>query len=92
MVVEDGVSAAVVGSVNNLVGVALLGTSLLEEHKQYLAQFSTVVVALDPDALTKTMEYARDLRSVAKTVKVLRLEDDIKYRNVGDMRKLGEIG
>ena len=91
VVVEDCVSAAVVGSVNNLVGVALLGTSLLEEHKQYLAQFSTVVVALDPDALVKTMEYAKDLRSVAKTVKVLRLEDDIKYRNVCDMKKLGDI-
>lgn len=91
VVVEDCVSAAVVGGVNNLVGVALLGTSLLEEHKQYLAQFSTVVVALDPDALTKTLEYARQLRTVVQTVKVLRLEDDIKYRKPEDMKKLGDI-
>jgi len=91
VVVEDCVSAAVVGSVNNLVGVALLGTTLLDEHKQYLSQFSTVMVALDPDALTKTMQYVKDLRSVVKNVKGIKLVDDIKYRNPDDMQKLGDI-
>ena len=40
VVVEDCVSAAVVGG-GNFVGIAVLGTSLSDAHKKYLAQFST---------------------------------------------------
>ena len=62
IVVEDCVSAAVVGTVSDVhVGVAVLGTSLSESHKRYLSQFSTAVVALDPDALPKTLAFVRDL-------------------------------
>ena len=50
VVVEDCVSATVVGS-THIVGVAVLGTSLSEAHKKWLAQFSTTIIALDPDAL-----------------------------------------
>jgi hypothetical protein len=90
VVVEDCVSAAVVGNVKNLVGVALLGTSLGEEHKQYLAQFSTVLVALDPDAVMKSSYHAQELSNHVENVKVLNLEQDIKYRNPADMHKLEE--
>ena len=55
VVVEDCVSATVVGY-GSFVGVALLGTSLQEAHKGYLAQFSTAIIALDPDALPKTLQ------------------------------------
>ena len=50
VVVEDWVSAAVVGG-KSFVGVAILGTSLQESHKGYLTQFSTAVIALDPVAV-----------------------------------------
>ena len=90
VVVEDCVSAAVVGY-GNFVGVALLGTSLQESHKRYLAQFSTAIIALDPDALPKTLAMAKELRGHVSDVRVLRLVDDIKYRNPTDMEALDAI-
>ena len=90
VVVEDCVSAAVVGD-DRHTGVALMGTSMSNEQKQYLTQFSTAVVALDPDALKKTLAIAKELRSVVKDVKVLRLQDDIKYRNEKDIDALNTI-
>jgi DNA primase len=90
VVVEDCVSAAVVGY-GSFVGVALLGTSLQDSHKRYLAQFSTAVIALDPDALPKTLQMAKELRGHVLDVRVLRLDDDIKYRNPTDMDKLDAI-
>lgn len=91
VVVEDCVSAAVVGG-EKFVGVALLGTSLLESHKQYLTQFSAAIVALDPDALPKTISIAKQLRGHVPDVKVLRLDEDLKYRNPTDIEKLQQLG
>jgi hypothetical protein len=90
VVVEDCVSAAVVGY-GSFVGVALLGTSLQDSHKGYLAQFSTAIIALDPDALPKTLQMAKELRGHVNDVRVLRLKDDLKYRNPTDMENLNGI-
>tara|TARA_R100000030_G_scaffold57446_2_gene43289 strand:+ start:375 stop:1142 length:768 start_codon:yes stop_codon:yes gene_type:complete len=90
VVVEDCVSAAVVGN-GSFVGVALLGTSLLETHKGFLSQFSTAVIALDPDALTKGIQMSKELRGYVNDVRILRLQDDLKYRNPTDMEKLNGI-
>jgi len=91
VVVEDCVSAAVVGD-DVFVGVAVLGTSLSEGHKRYLAQFSTAIIALDPDALPKTLAFAKELRGHVDNVKVLRLTDDLKYRNSIDIANLNNMG
>ena len=92
VVVEDCVSAAVVGFGSpSFVGVALLGTSLQESHKGFLTQFSTAVIALDPDALIKSIEFSKELRGCVNDVRVLRLEDDLKYRNPTDMENLHGI-
>ena len=90
VVVEDCVSATVVGY-GSFVGVALLGTSLQESHKRYLSQFSTAVIALDPDALPKTLQMAKELRGHVPDVRVLRLVDDIKYRNPTDLENLDTL-
>lgn len=89
VVVEDCVSAAVVGS-DSAVGLAVLGTSLAPYHQQYLTQFSTAIIALDPDALPKTLSFAKELRGYVNDVKVLKLTDDLKYRNREDMKQLEE--
>jgi hypothetical protein len=91
VVVEDCISAAVVGS-DVYVGVALLGTSLSNGHKQYLSQFSSAIIALDPDALPKTLQFAKELRSHVANIKVLRLDDDLKYRQPSDMANLSTLG
>ena len=87
VVVEDCVSASVLdGEV--YVGVAVLGTSLSESHKKYLSRFSTAIIALDPDALPKTLSFAKELRGYVNEIKIIRLTDDLKYRNESDMEKL----
>jgi DNA primase len=90
VVVEDCVSACVVNSSIHT-GVAILGTSLSEEHKQYLSQFSTAIIALDPDALPKILQFAKELRSYVDNIRVLRLQDDLKYRNDEDTNNLYKL-
>ena len=87
VVVEDCVSLATIGG-NTFVGVAILGTSLSEEHKNFLSQFSTTIIALDPDAMPKIFAFAKELRGYVKDIKVLRLTDDLKYRNKKDVTNL----
>ena len=84
VVVEDCVSATVIGN-DVYVGVAVLGTSLSESHKRYLSQFSTAIVALDPDALPKTLQFAKELRGYVDN-----LIDDLKYRNPTDLENLDQ--
>jgi len=91
VVVEDCVSAAVVGDWSSSVGVALLGTPLQDSHRSYLSQFSTALIALDPDALTKSLQMAKELRGYVSDVRPVKLEDDIKYCNPTDMEKLNGI-
>jgi len=91
VVVEDCVSAAVVGG-GNFVGIAVLGTSLSDAHKKFLAQFSTAIIALDPDAVRKTLLMAKELRGHVNDVRVLYLTDDLKYRNPTDIQNLADIG
>lgn len=91
VVVEDCVSAAIIGN-DTYTGVAILGTSLSDAHKKYLSQYSTAVVALDPDALPKTLQFAKELRGYVNDVKVLRLNDDLKYRNPADLHNLSTLG
>ncbi len=92
VVVEDCISAAVIGDGGVYVGVAVLGTSLSDGHKRYLSQFSTVIIALDPDALQKTLLFAREMRTYVDTVKVMYLRDDLKYRNPTDLHNLTTLG
>ena len=90
VVVEDCVSACVIDS-NVHTGVAILGTSLSEEHKHYLSQFSTTIIALDPDALPKILQFAKELRGHVPNIRVLRLQDDLKYRNEDDINNLYKL-
>ena len=87
VVVEDCISASVIGG-DVYVGVAVLGTSLSDLHKKYLSQFSTAIIALDPDAIPKTISFAKELRQYVKDVKVLKLKDDLKYLNTEDIMNL----
>ena len=90
VVVEDCISAAVVDTIGGT-GFALLGTALLDEHKDMLYKYATVVVALDPDAMSKTLLFTRELRAGGINAKALNLQDDIKYRTQEDIDKLKQI-
>lgn len=85
VVVEDAISASVIPTITpKLTGVALLGTSLLSEHIEQLRKFSTVTVALDPDARDKTVSITRQLQSSGLAASAMSLKDDIKYRRLVD--------
>tara|TARA_R100000234_G_scaffold73127_1_gene45107 strand:- start:3107 stop:3874 length:768 start_codon:yes stop_codon:yes gene_type:complete len=90
VIVEDCISATVIGS-HRVRGVALLGTTLSDAHRDFLMQFSTIIVALDPDALRKTLSIANELRAYKNNVKVLKLKDDLKYRNEEDINNLNKL-
>jgi hypothetical protein len=90
VVVEDCISAGVVGNLG-LVGLALLGTSLLDVHKKVIAQYEQAIIALDRDALPKLIEMAKELRAYVGTVKIMRLNDDIKYAHPDDVKYLIEM-
>jgi hypothetical protein len=90
VVVEDAISAAVVETLGGT-GFALLGTQLLEEHKSALKKYFKVIVALDPDAASKTIAYARELRSEGIDVHALRLYDDLKYRIDDDVEIIKQL-
>ena len=91
VVVEDCISAAVVPTIDAaFTGFALMGTSLLDGHIVQLQEYSEVIVALDPDAVKKTLEFTRKLRSFlpSKPIRSMKLEDDLKYRKEKDTMNL----
>lgn len=92
VVVEDAISASVIPTINrNLSGIALLGTSLLSEHTDYLRKYDSVVVALDPDARDKTLKIAKQIRTAGMSASALCLSDDIKYRRDSDIESLMQL-
>jgi len=95
VVVEDVISATVLAQeIPQVTGVAILGTSLNDKHREYLTKFKKIVIALDPDAATKTIGYTKELKSFCgdkTSVLAYRLEDDIKYRRENDINNIKEI-
>ena len=66
----------------------MLGTNLLDTHKQILSQFSTVLVALDPDAITKASSMVKDIPNS----KLLNLKNDLKYQVKDDIDMMIKLG
>ena len=88
VVVEDAISAYVIGEYfQEVTGIALLGTQLTDFHRWYIDKwFDKVIVALDADAIDKTVEVARRLNA-----KALKLHSDLKYRKTEDLDNLAEM-
>jgi hypothetical protein len=49
------------------------------------------IIALDPDAMPKTLAFAKELRGYVNDVKVLRLKDDLKYGEEEDINNLYKL-
>lgn len=93
VVVEDVISAITISKLGaGLTGMAILGTSLSPNHIEKLEDYYRVVVALDPDAAHKTLQYKREIESwTGLPTKALLLEDDLKYKRPNDIAKLEEM-
>ena len=93
VLVEDVISAIKVNKfLPDIVGMAILGTSLSPKHMEKIAEFDKIVIALDPDAMGKTIEYRREIElwTGIKTHAIY-LHDDIKYGVPEDIDKLKEL-
>lgn len=91
IVVEDAISAAVVGIETEMAGVALMGTHLTAEHKEHLKQYDEVHVMLDPDATLKSIQIVKELRGYVDVARGHMIEDDLKYQRRRDMELLHDI-
>ena len=93
VIVEDAISAYTIGESvgHKATGLALLGTQLTDFHKWYIGNyFDRAIVSLDPDARDKTLSMTKDLRNLMDTT-ALNTEDDLKYANVNDIKKLESL-
>lgn len=90
VLVEDVISAIAVGSLfTGTTGVAILGTSLGPAHMEQLDGFRKVIVALDPDAYSKTIKFKHEVEAwLGVPTKALLVNDDIKYKQEADIDKL----
>jgi len=75
-----------------ITAMAILGTSLSPKHMEKIQEYNKVIIALDPDAIGKTVEYRREIElwTGNKTV-AMNLIDDIKYRMPEDLERLTEL-
>jgi len=93
IIVEDCVSALVVcQEIPHVNAMAILGTSLTDKHMERIAEYDNIIVALDPDAAHKTLQFSREIHlwTGAKTI-AFNLDDDIKYKVDNDIERLKEI-
>tara|TARA_R110002020_G_scaffold59971_2_gene163022 strand:- start:849 stop:1655 length:807 start_codon:yes stop_codon:yes gene_type:complete len=92
VIVEDVISAITVAKVcPNVTGIAVLGTNINYDHMKYLQDYTKIIVALDPDATHKSIEYKREIESwTGINTMVMMLQDDIKYKTEEDVLKLKE--
>jgi len=93
IIVEDVISAITAAKlVPGLTGMAILGTSLSPAVVKHLDGYYKVIIALDPDAAHKTLQYKREVEAwTGLETHALRLDDDLKYRVCSDLTKLKEI-
>lgn len=94
VVVEDVISAITVAKkIPHSVGFAILGTSLTEKHLEFIQDNATkVIVALDPDALQKTLSYKREIEMwTGLPTYALYLQDDLKYERPEDFDELKRL-
>ena len=93
ILVEDVLSAMIVTQeVPNLTAMAILGTSINDRHIEAIGEFDHIIVALDPDAADKTIQFRRDIELwTGVKATALRLSDDLKYREDEDLEKVREL-
>ena len=93
VVVEDVISAIVVAQLMpNTTGLAILGTSLGPAQMEHIGDFYKVIIALDPDAMSKTLAYKQEVEAwTGKKTKAFRLDDDIKYKLTSDVERMKDM-
>lgn len=87
VVVEDAASACGISRVQNLVGCALLGTSMSIRQKDQLRKYERVIIALDKDASQKSIQMQKKLTGLTKA-ELRFLNDDPKHLTPDQIRSI----
>ena len=92
LIVEDVLSAIIATQeIPYITSMAILGTSLSPKHMEKIGEYDKIIIALDPDAIGKTVEYRREIELwTGNKVIAMNLIDDIKYKMDEDIEKLKE--
>ena len=93
LIVEDVVSAVIaVQEMPYITAMAILGTSINPKQFEKIGEYDRVIIALDPDAIGKTVEYRREIELwTGRKTTAMNLQDDIKYKMEEDLEKLKEL-
>tara|TARA_B100001057_G_scaffold441441_1_gene476060 strand:- start:641 stop:1453 length:813 start_codon:yes stop_codon:yes gene_type:complete len=93
LIVEDVLSAIIATQeLPYITAMAILGTSLSPKHMQKIGEYNRIIIALDPDAIGKTVEYRREIELwTGNKTTAMNLLDDIKYKMDEDIDKLKEL-
>ncbi len=93
LIVEDVLSAIIATQeVPYITAMAILGTSLSPKHMEKIQEYNKVIIALDPDAIGKTVEYRREIELwTGNKTTAMNLLDDIKYKMDEDIERLKEL-
>lgn len=93
LIVEDVLSAIIATQeLPYITAMAILGTSLSPKHMEKIQEYNRVIIALDPDAIGKTVEYRREIELwTGNKTTAMNLLDDIKYKMDEDIDKLKEL-
>ena len=93
LIVEDVLSAIIaMQELPYITAMAILGTSLSPKHMEKISEYNRVIIALDPDAIGKTVEYRREIELwTGNKTTAMNLLDDIKYKMPEDIDKLKEL-
>jgi len=87
VIVEDCPSACAVSNI--LTGISIMGTSIKDSHLDHIRPYKNLYVCLDRDATVKSYTIAKELRSSGfDNVIVKPLEDDLKYYNTEQIRRM----
>ena len=89
IVVEDIPSACIVGYSYN--AIALMGTSLSDLDLMDLMGYSSVIVALDPDAYSKGIQIARRLSPFVEEARAVLIPDDLKYYKPNEVKGILDV-
>ncbi len=85
VMVEDVPSACSVSSVNNCVGLPLLGTTLTSVTQKLLTKYKNYYLVLDKDASRKAIVQAMNYN---RKIKIRFTEKDLKMLNVIELKKV----
>jgi hypothetical protein len=78
-IVEDAISATHISGIMD--GIALLGTELHEAYISSLVAYDRLIIALDKDASSKSIDMSRYLQWFIPNVDIVLLSRDLKYEN-----------